>query len=36
VTPRLLAALYRLAWLALAAWLVAAVVHALHTLEAIR
>jgi hypothetical protein len=33
VTPRLLAALYRLAWLALATWLVAAVVHALYWLE---
>jgi hypothetical protein len=36
MTARLLAALYKLAWLALAAWLVAAVVHALHVLEAIK
>jgi hypothetical protein len=36
VTARVLAALYKLAWLALATWLVAAVVHALYWLEAIR
>jgi hypothetical protein len=33
VTARVLAALYKLAWLVLAIWLVAAVVHALHWLE---